>query len=69
MLVGLLDHVDAEERIHRMKGKLTKPTKFSLEAFKEIDDQIWDLRVDTLGEEKAKILSVEDGKRSPVETY
>ena len=34
-----------------------------------INKDIWDLRVDVLGEEQAKILSVEDGKRSPVETY
>jgi len=60
---------DASDRIFKFKKKLCKPTKFSLETFKEIDDQIWDLRVDTLGEEQAKILSVEDGKRSPVETY
>ncbi|MFT4547651.1 MAG: beta-N-acetylhexosaminidase [Pseudoalteromonas tetraodonis] len=58
---------DAQESIYQTKKRLARPTKFSLEAFKEIDDKIWDLRVDTLGEEKAKILSVEDGKRSPVE--
>jgi len=45
------------------------PYDWSIERFEEIDSQIWDLRVDTLGEERAKILSVEDGKRSPVETY
>ena len=60
---------DAAESLYRTKKRLARPSKFSLEAFKEIDDKIWDLRVDTLGEEKAKILSVEDGKRSPVETY
>ena len=58
---------DALEHIRKFKHRMSKPSKFSLEAFKEIDDQIWDLRVDTLGEEQAKILSVEDGKRSPVE--
>lgn len=60
---------DAAEHLYETKSRLTKPTKFSPEAFREIDDKIWALRVDTLGEEKAKILSVEDGKRSPVETY
>ena len=60
---------DAAEQIYKTKGRLAKPTQFSLEAFAEIDAKIWDLRVDTLGEERAKILSVEDGKRSPVETY
>jgi len=42
---------------------------FHCERFQEIDSQIWDLRVATLGEEEARNLSVEDGKRSPVELY
>ena len=58
---------DALENVYKTKKRLARPSKFSLEAFAEIDQQIWDLRVDTLGEERAKILSVEDGKRSPVE--
>lgn len=60
---------DALERIHKTKGRLKPPYDWSIERFQEIDARIWDLRVDTLGEERAKILSVEDGKRSPVETY
>ena len=36
---------------------------------KEIDNQIWKLRVETLGEEFAKVKSVENAKRSPVEDY
>ncbi len=60
---------DALLRIEKTKAKMAPPTKFSLEAFQEIDRQIWDLRVATLGEEGAKVLSVEDGKRSPVELY
>ncbi len=59
----------ALENIQNAKRKFRPPEKFSLEAFQEIDSQIWDLRVATLGEERAKILSVEDGKRSPVELY
>ena len=59
----------ALERIDRAKGKMIKPSKFSLEEFRRINDAIWDLRVATLGEERAKELSVEDGKRSPVELY
>src|SRR5438874_3920680 len=43
--------------------------EFSENAFRKIDNEIWDLRVATLGEERAKQRSVEDGKRSPVETY
>jgi beta-N-acetylhexosaminidase len=64
-----IEITDALERMYRIKKRLTPPASFSEEAFRAIDDQIWDLRVDTLGEERAKILSVEDGKRSPVETY
>ena len=60
---------DALERIEKTKKRLADPYAWSIERFREIDGKIWDLRVDTLGEERAKILSVEDGKRSPVETY
>jgi len=60
---------DAQARIEKTKAKLSAPSTFSMDAFKAIDDQIWQLRVDTLGEEEAKNLSVEDGKRSPVELY
>ncbi len=60
---------DALERIERTKKKMAAPDLWSEERFHEIDSQIWDLRVATLGEERAKILSVEDGKRSPVELY
>ena len=59
----------AHDRIRRLKDRFAAPTAFSLEAFEAVNKEIWELRVDTLGEEKAKILSVEDGKRSPVETY
>ncbi len=59
----------ALERIQHLKARFAAPDTFSLEAFEKINADIWDLRVDTLGEERAKILSVEDGKRSPVETY
>jgi beta-N-acetylhexosaminidase len=45
------------------------PDKFDLDRFAAINRDIWQLRVDTLGEEAAKNLSVEDGKRSPVELY
>ncbi len=55
--------------VARFKKKMSPPTKFSEAAFRKIDNQIWDLRVATLGEERAKQRSVEDGKRSPVETY
>ncbi|MDF1825800.1 MAG: glycoside hydrolase family 3 N-terminal domain-containing protein [Verrucomicrobiales bacterium] len=60
---------DALRRIEKTKKKMKPPYAWSLERFREIDSQIWDLRVETLGEERARELSVEDGKRSPVELY
>lgn len=60
---------DALMRIEKTKKRLVKPDAFSLERFKAINQDIWNLRVATLGEERAKVLSVEDGKRSPVELY
>ncbi len=59
----------ALENIDRAKRKLSAPYPWSMEKFQQIDSEIWDLRVATLGKEKAKDLSVEDGKRSPVELY
>jgi len=53
----------------RFKKKLAPPTDFSEAAFRKIDREIWDLRVATLGEERARVRSSEDGKRSPVEVY
>lgn len=60
---------DALLRIERTKKRLVKPDAFSLERFASINREIWELRVATLGEEQARVLSVEDGKRSPVELY
>ncbi|MEM7383877.1 MAG: glycoside hydrolase family 3 N-terminal domain-containing protein [Verrucomicrobiota bacterium] len=70
-LAGLPDPLirDALEKIEKAKSNIRPPSKFSMDEFNRINGEIWDLRVDTLGEERAKILSVEDGKRSPVETY
>jgi beta-N-acetylhexosaminidase len=56
-------------RIEKTKKRLVKPDQFNLDRFAAINRDIWQLRVDTLGEEGAKNLSVEDGKRSPVELY
>ena len=55
--------------VARFKKKIAPPHEFSEAAFRKIDNEIWELRVATLGEERAKQLSVEDGKRSPVEIY
>ena len=59
----------ALESVARTKKKLAAPTEFSEARFKEIDGEIWDLRVAVLGEAEAAKRSPEDGKRSPVETY
>jgi beta-N-acetylhexosaminidase len=53
----------------RFKTRLVSPDQFSDAAFRAIDDEVWQLRVDTLGAQKAKERSPEDGKRSPVELY
>ena len=55
--------------VAKFKKTMQPPHEFSEAAFREIDNEIWELRVATLGEERAKQRSVEDGKRSPVETY
>ena len=60
---------DVHRRIEKFKDRFSKPDPFSIEAFQAIDQEIWQLRVDTLGEEAAKVLSEENGKRSPVELY
>jgi beta-N-acetylhexosaminidase len=59
----------ALKSVARFKKNLMAPDEFSEAAFRKIDNEIWELRVATLGEEGAKQRSVEDGKRSPVETY
>jgi beta-N-acetylhexosaminidase len=55
--------------VAKFKKTMQPPHEFSEAAFRKIDGEIWDLRVATLGEERAKQRSVEDGKRSPVEIY
>jgi beta-N-acetylhexosaminidase len=67
-LPGPLIH-DALLRIEKTKKRLERPSTFTLDRFAEINEAIWQLRVDTLGEERAGVLSVEDGKRSPVELF
>ena len=60
---------DALRRIESTKKRLVKPDAFDINRFQSINESIWELRVATLGEERAKVLSIEDGKRSPVELY
>jgi beta-N-acetylhexosaminidase len=63
----LLD--DALRRVEKAKRKCVVPDVWSMDRFEALNREIWQLRVDTLGEERAALLSVEDGKRSPVELY
>ena len=55
--------------VERFKKKIVPPHEFSEAAFRKIDNEIWDLRVATLGEKRAKERSVEGAKRSPVELF
>jgi beta-N-acetylhexosaminidase len=55
--------------IAEIKRDLAPPNSFSEEAFRLLNDQVWDLRVAVLGPELAKRRSPDDGKRSPVEVY
>ena len=55
--------------VARFKEKLTPPADFSEAAFRDIDSEIWDLRVAVLGEELARQRSPEGVKRSQVEMY
>jgi beta-N-acetylhexosaminidase len=55
--------------IAEIKRHLASPAAFSEEAFRSLDNQVWQLRVAVLGPELAKHRSPDDGKRSPVEVY
>jgi beta-N-acetylhexosaminidase len=61
----------ALESIFNLKERLSprEGDRFDREEFERINAGIWELRVDVLGEERAKERSREDGKRSPVEIY
>jgi beta-N-acetylhexosaminidase len=59
----------ALESVARFKERLTPPDEFSESAFRKIDDEIWDLRVVVLGEERARQTSSQSVQRSPVEMF
>ena len=59
----------ALEAIHRFKKDLVATELFSEERFQELNQRIRNLRIATLGPEKAAQRSPDDGKRSPVEVY
>jgi beta-N-acetylhexosaminidase len=51
------------------KKKLVPPDRWDESEFRRRDSEVWDLRVATLGADRAAQRSPEDGKRSPVEIY
>lgn len=59
----------ALENMAKFKSRLVAPDAFSEDAFRALDEEVWDLRVAALGPELAAQRSPEDGKRSPVELY
>ena len=60
---------EAQKAIASLEEKLQPPTGFSLAAHAALDREIYQLRIDVLGKEAAERRSVDDGKRSPVETF
>lgn len=59
----------ALENVAKFKERLTPPDEFSLEAFRKINEEIWDLRVAVLGEERARQVTSANVQRSPVEMF
>jgi len=55
--------------VARFKKNLMAPDEFSEAAFRDVDSEIWGLRVATLGEEGAKETSPRTILRSPVEMF
>ena len=55
--------------VARFKEKLPSPDKFSETAFRNIDNEIWNLRVSVLGEERATQTGPQSVQRSPVEMF
>ncbi len=59
----------ALEHIASFKAKLAPVQPFDYQEFEVADRDVWDLRVEVLGEARAAERSPEDGKRSPVELF
>jgi beta-N-acetylhexosaminidase len=59
----------ALENLGRIKQRLAPPESFSIEAHQALDQQVRQLRIDTLGEASADEQSPENAARSPVEDY
>jgi beta-N-acetylhexosaminidase len=64
------DQIDrALASVARFKKNLTPPQEFSESAFQKIDREVWDLRVDVLGEEHANVRDAQSRPVSPVEMF
>jgi beta-N-acetylhexosaminidase len=59
----------AVRSVGRFKENLAPPDAFSEPAFRKIDNEIWDLRVATLGEVGGRKSSPQTSQRSPVEMF
>jgi beta-N-acetylhexosaminidase len=59
---------DSLERLEKARRRLASPTKFSLKKLDEINEDIWKLRVATLGEDGASA-PPDAPTQSPVEDY
>ena len=59
----------ALESIAHFKTRMIRPDPFSEEEFRWRDAEVYQLRADTLGVDRARERSPETGKRSPVEVY
>ncbi len=59
----------AVRSVGRFKENLAPPDAFSEPAFRKIDNEIWDLRVATLGEAGGSKSSPQTSQRSPVEMF
>jgi beta-N-acetylhexosaminidase len=64
------DQIDrALASMARFKKNLTPPDEFSERAFQKIDREVLDLRIDVLGEERAKVRDAQSRPVSPVEMF
>jgi beta-N-acetylhexosaminidase len=71
-ILGQLDRSMIDRALAAVAGfkrDLVPLAPFSEARFHELDQRVWNLRVATLGPEKAAQRSPDDGKRSPVEVY
>lgn len=59
----------ALKNVASFKEKLVPADKFSESAFRKIDDEIWNLRVAVLGDERARQISPLSVQHSPVELF